>query len=142
MLPCCAPLPSPLCLSVCLSACLPVCLAAASLASRHALLHSRACVWLSGRFLAASGGTEYKLFVGSMSLTASESDMRALFEPFGNVINVTLLMDREKGSSKGCGFVIFGSADSANAAIMTLHGKFLMTGARQTLTVQYADTRE
>jgi hypothetical protein len=48
--------------------------------------------------------------------------------------------DREKGTSKGCGFVVFSQRESANNAILALNGKFEMTGARAPMIVQYADT--
>ena len=50
------------------------------------------------------------------------------------------VQDREKGTSKGCGFVVFSQRESANNAILALNGKFEMTGSRAPMIVQYADT--
>jgi len=45
------------------------------------------------------------LFVGNMSFQTTEADLRALFEPFGQITRVHLAMDRETGRARGFAFV-------------------------------------
>jgi RNA recognition motif-containing protein len=46
-----------------------------------------------------------KLYVGNLPFTATESDVRALFEKHGDVNSVALINDRETGRPRGFGFV-------------------------------------
>jgi hypothetical protein len=64
------------------------------------------------------GGAEVKLFIGGVATTASEDDLRSLFEPYRNLVSVNLLRHKDTGASRGCGFVVFSSHDSASSAIM------------------------
>src|SRR5947199_9555643 len=45
------------------------------------------------------------LFVGNMSFQTSESELRELFAPFGQVTRVHMAMDRETGRARGFAFV-------------------------------------
>ena len=45
------------------------------------------------------------VFVGNMSFQTTESELRALFEPFGQVTRVHIAMDRETGRARGFAFV-------------------------------------
>lgn len=63
------------------------------------------------------------LFVGNMSFQTTESDLRALFEPFGQVTRVHIAMDRETGRARGFGFVEMSNDDEAAKAIAALDGK-------------------
>lgn len=65
------------------------------------------------------------LFVGNLSFQATESELRALFEPFGPVGRVHLAMDRETGRARGFGFVEMTNDDDARKAIAALDGKDL-----------------
>jgi len=42
-----------------------------------------------------------KLYVGNLSFDMTERTLRELFEPFGTVSEVKLIMDRETGQSRG-----------------------------------------
>src|SRR5271165_5482419 len=64
-----------------------------------------------------------KLYVGNLSFDMTERTLRELFEPFGTVSEVKLIMDRETGQSRGFGFVTMGNISEGNAAIKGLHGK-------------------
>ena len=64
-----------------------------------------------------------KLYVGNLSFDITERTLRELFEPFGTVSEVKLIMDRETGQSRGFGFVTMGNVSEGNAAIKGLHGK-------------------
>ncbi len=63
------------------------------------------------------------LFVGNMSFQTTESDLRALFEPFGQVTRVHLAMDRETGRARGFAFVEMTNDAEAAKAIASLDGK-------------------
>uniref|UniRef100_A0A5B6ZCW5 Putative flowering time control protein FCA isoform X2 n=1 Tax=Davidia involucrata TaxID=16924 RepID=A0A5B6ZCW5_DAVIN len=47
------------------------------------------------------GGNFAKLFVGSVPRTATEEDIRPLFEEHGNVIEVALIKDKRTGQQQG-----------------------------------------
>jgi cold-inducible RNA-binding protein len=63
------------------------------------------------------------LFVGNMSFQTSESELRALFEPFGQVTRVHIAMDRETGRARGFAFVEMNNDEEAAKAIAALDGK-------------------
>ena len=63
------------------------------------------------------------LFVGNMSFQTTESDLRALFEPFGTITRVHAAMDRETGRARGFAFVEMANDDEAAKAIAALDGK-------------------
>jgi cold-inducible RNA-binding protein len=80
-----------------------------------------------------------KLYVGNLSYDMSDSDLQTLFEQFGQVQSVQIIMDRDTGRSKGFGFVEMSSPQEAQAAIDGLNGKEV--NGRQ-LTVNEARPRE
>ena len=63
------------------------------------------------------------LFVGNMSFQTTETDLRALFEPFGQITRVHLATDRETGRARGFAFVEMTNDDEAAKAIAALDGK-------------------
>jgi len=63
------------------------------------------------------------LFVGNLTFQATEGDLRALFEPFGQIGRVHLAKDRETGRARGFGFVEMTNDDEAKKAIAVLDGK-------------------
>ena len=63
------------------------------------------------------------LFVGNMSFQTTESDLRALFEPFGQITRVHIAMDRETGRARGFAFVEMPNDQEAGKAIAALDGK-------------------
>jgi cold-inducible RNA-binding protein len=65
------------------------------------------------------------LFVGNMSFQTTEADLRALFEPFGQITRVHLAMDRETGRARGFAFVEMPNDAEAAKAIADLDGKEL-----------------
>ncbi len=64
-----------------------------------------------------------KLYVGSLPYSATEDQVRSLFEPYGNLESVRIIMDKFTGRSKGFAFVEFSDDDSANKAIDAVNGK-------------------
>jgi cold-inducible RNA-binding protein len=65
------------------------------------------------------------LFVGNLSFQTTESDLRALFEPFGQITRVHLATDRETGRARGFGFIEMANDAEAAKAIAALDGKDL-----------------
>lgn len=63
-----------------------------------------------------------RLYVGSLHFNITEDMLRAIFEPFGKIENIQLIMDPETGRSKGYGFLTFKNADDAKKALEQLNG--------------------
>ena len=66
-----------------------------------------------------------KLFVGSLSYSVNDDQLKDAFAAAGNVASAKVIVDRETGRSKGFGFVEMGSDDEAKAAVEMLNGKEL-----------------
>jgi len=62
-----------------------------------------------------------KIFVGNLDFGATEESLRSLFEPYGTVESVNLVVDRDTGRSRGFAFVEMADGD-ANKAIAGLNG--------------------
>ena len=62
------------------------------------------------------------IYVGNLPFTATEDEVRALFEPFGEVQSVKLVNDRETGRPRGFGFVEM-DENNAEEAITELNGR-------------------
>jgi cold-inducible RNA-binding protein len=63
------------------------------------------------------------LFVGNINFQTTDTDLRSLFEPFGQVTRVHIAMDRETGRARGFAFVEMPNDDEAAKAIAGLDGK-------------------
>ena len=66
-----------------------------------------------------------RIFVGNLSGEITGSDLRQVFESFGQVRSVTVAMDQAMGTPRGFAFVIMPVADEAKNAIEKMHGKDL-----------------
>lgn len=66
-------------------------------------------------------GVHKTIYVGNLPFTSSEDDVRALFQPHGEVRSVKLITDRGSGRPRGFGFVEMEAA-AAEAAIAALNG--------------------
>jgi RNA recognition motif-containing protein len=55
------------------------------------------------------------LYVGNLPFSATEADVRSLFEQHGQVDSVKLVNDRETGRPRGFGFVDMPGTDAQNA---------------------------
>ena len=64
-----------------------------------------------------------KIYVGNLSYSTSEEDIRTAFSAFGTVDSADVIMDRSTGRSKGFGFVEMSVESEAKAAIDALNGK-------------------
>lgn len=63
------------------------------------------------------------LYVGSLSYSMTEGELRELFEEFGEVSTVNLIIDKYTGQSKGFGFVEMAKQADAETAMKELNGK-------------------
>uniref|UniRef100_A0A3P9QBK1 RNA binding motif protein 39a n=1 Tax=Poecilia reticulata TaxID=8081 RepID=A0A3P9QBK1_POERE len=63
-----------------------------------------------------------RLYVGSLHFNITEEMLRGIFEPFGRIENIQLMMDSETGRSKGFGFITFADAECAKKALEQLNG--------------------
>jgi RNA recognition motif-containing protein len=79
------------------------------------------------------------IFVGNLAFSATDQDLRQLFEQYGVVDKVNLITDRETGRPRGFGFVEMPDSRAAQAAITGLQGKEL---AGRAITVNEAKPRE
>jgi RNA recognition motif-containing protein len=79
------------------------------------------------------------IFVGNLTFSATDDDIRQLFEPYGAVDTIRIITDRDTGSPRGFGFVDMPDSRAAQSAIQGLQGKEL--GGR-TLNVNEAKPRE
>ncbi|MCO5937408.1 RNA-binding protein [Mucilaginibacter sp. RB4R14] len=62
------------------------------------------------------------IFVGSLPYSLEEADLQELFEAYGEVTTVKVIIDRESGRSKGFGFVEMSDDEAAQKAISGLNG--------------------
>ncbi len=80
-----------------------------------------------------------KLYVGNLTYNVNESDLEALFTPFGAVQSAQVIVDRDTNRSKGFAFVEMGTEGEAQAAIDGLNGR---EHDGRNLTVNEAKPRE
>jgi cold-inducible RNA-binding protein len=75
------------------------------------------------------------IFVGNLSFSTTEDELRQMFEAYGQVDRVSIMTDRDTGRSRGFGFVEMASNEDGEKAITALNGS--QTGGR-TLNVNEA----
>lgn len=68
---------------------------------------------------------EVKLYVGNLSYSTTEDDLRTLFTKAGQVASVALITDRDSGNSKGFAFIEMTTQAEAQKAISMLNGSNL-----------------
>ena len=66
-----------------------------------------------------------KLYVGNLSFSTTEDELRSAFEVHGSVGSVNVITDRETGRSRGFGFVEMDEASGAEKAMRSLDGSDL-----------------
>ena len=76
-----------------------------------------------------------KLYVGNLSYSTTEDELRKLFSEVGPVVSATIITDRATGQSKGFGFVEMDSVKAAQDAIAK-YNNFEMN--RRNITVSEA----
>jgi RNA recognition motif-containing protein len=82
---------------------------------------------------------ETKLYVGNLSYTTSEDELRTLFSQAGTVASAVVITDRDTGASKGFGFVEMASQADARQAIKMLNAHEL---GEHALLVELAQPHE
>src|SRR6266487_5445241 len=82
---------------------------------------------------------ESKLYIGNLSYSTTEDDLRTLFFQAGTVASVALIKDRDSGQSKGFAFVEMSNQVEAQKAISMFNGYNL--GDRE-LRVNMAQPRD
>ena len=82
---------------------------------------------------------ESKLYVGNLSYSTTEDNLRTLFFQAGTVASVALIKDRDSGQSKGFAFVEMSTQAEAQKAITMFNGYNM--GDRE-LRVSVAKPRE
>jgi cold-inducible RNA-binding protein len=80
-----------------------------------------------------------KLYVGNLSFSTTDPDLKDLFAQYGTVTDVHLVTDRMTGKSRGFAFVTMSSTAEGKAAISALEGKNL---DGRNLTVNEARPKE
>jgi heterogeneous nuclear ribonucleoprotein A1/A3 len=58
-----------------------------------------------------------KLYVGNLSFSVDEAQLRNVFSAYGEISELALIKDRETGQSKGFAFVTFSSQQAAEKAL-------------------------
>ena len=62
------------------------------------------------------------IYVGNLDFKVDENDLRVIFEEYGSVSEVKIIMDKYSGQSKGFGFITMNDSNEAKAAIDELNG--------------------
>lgn len=78
------------------------------------------------------------IYVGNLSYGVTETQLKALFEEFGEVTSANLIKDKYSGESKGFGFVEMDKQNEGEEAIKQLNGRPL---EGRNLTVNLARPR-
>ncbi|KAJ4453698.1 putative RNA-binding protein BRN1 [Paratrimastix pyriformis] len=81
-----------------------------------------------------------KLFVGQVPRQMTEQDLKPIFEPFGNILEVVVIKDKMSGQSKGCAFVVYSTKAEADNCMAGLHMKVTLPGAASLIQVKYAES--
>ncbi len=58
-----------------------------------------------------------KLYVGNLSYSVDESQLKEVFASYGDINEVTLIKDRDTGRSKGFAFITFEKNEAAEKAL-------------------------
>jgi RNA recognition motif-containing protein len=80
-----------------------------------------------------------KLYVGNLSYSTTEDDLRDAFSKIGEVQSVKLIVDPTNGRSKGFGFIEMASNEDGDKAIAALNGTTL---SDRTITVNEAKPQQ
>jgi len=70
-----------------------------------------------------------KLFVGQVPKNMTEEDLAFVFEPYGCILDLTVIRDRRSGNHRGCAFVTFENGEDALKVVSEMHGKYKFDGA-------------
>lgn len=65
------------------------------------------------------------IYVGNLSTTVNENDLREVFQEFGEVSRASVIKDKFSGESRGFGFIEMPKKEEADKAISMMNGKDL-----------------
>jgi len=80
-----------------------------------------------------------KMFIGQISKTMSEDELKTMLEEYGPVKSLNILRDHSSGQSKGCAFATFIHQKDALAAQTALHKIKTMPGVNNPIQMQPAE---
>ncbi len=63
------------------------------------------------------------IYVGNLSYDMTDEELQQVFEEYGPVSKVNIIIDRDSGRSKGFGFVEMESSEDGEKAIQELDGQ-------------------
>ena len=66
-----------------------------------------------------------KIYVGNLNLETNEDRLREVFSEFGNIEYLSLVVDKETGSSRGFAFITFDRSEDAVYALEEMDGTTL-----------------
>lgn len=66
-----------------------------------------------------------KLYVANLTFAVTDSDLRGVFEEFGQITEIVIPSDRETGRPRGFAFVTFSTPEAAKTAVNGANGKEL-----------------
>ncbi|CAK9869743.1 unnamed protein product [Sphagnum jensenii] len=84
---------------------------------------------------------EHKLFIGMLPKGATKADVMAVFLPYGNIKELSVIKGSQP-TSKACAFLKYETKDQAICAIEALNGVYKMEGSPSALVVKWADTEK
>jgi cold-inducible RNA-binding protein len=84
------------------------------------------------------GNIVKNLFVGNLDCEVTHEELRRLFEAYGEVVQVHIIVDRDTGMPRGFAFVEMTNDVEAEKAIAALNGSILRD---RVLNVNYARPR-
>lgn len=61
--------------------------------------------------------SQSKVYVGNLSYTTSEDELRDFFAQYGNIQDIKLIIDFNTGRSKGFGFITYASDQDCEKAL-------------------------
>jgi cold-inducible RNA-binding protein len=76
-----------------------------------------------------------KLFVAGLPYDFDDTDLREMFELYGEVVSAKVALDRETRKSRGFGFLEMANEAGGQEAIQTLNGAYLAGGKQLSVKV-------
>ena len=70
-----------------------------------------------------------KIYVDNLPAATTETELMNLFLTYGNIVNVSIAVDRASHKPRGFGFVTMVTPEGARKAIQALNGKANATGS-------------
>lgn len=64
-----------------------------------------------------------KIYVGNLAYSVNDTNLRELFEEFGEVLSARVIIDKVTGKARGFGFVEVADDADASRAVEALNGK-------------------